>query len=525
MAAKHHKRRRLEVADLIDLELQLRQDQTTDIEQLRKRDGEIGTQIGADQLQGTSLLAAWLDQLRRREHASVETTGQKAERYLELIGLLLGMLGLLFGIVAVVPWLAYDTQRPVNVIFFWSSLVGFQVVLLLLWLVAVMPAAWLAVLPGGPAVQTLLRAIGRIPPAMLSWLANRVSSDYRKVIDVVRGEARRLDWLYGQLRLWLLVRLTQIFAVTFNVGAIVAFVAISYGNDPTFGWRSTMLEPSALHHVTRIIGAPWSGWEPGIPSSHQIEETRYSKLEDQAFHRDQMSVWAAWWPFLLASLLGYGLLPRLLTWLIAHWKVRHALRCARLEHHDVQKLIERLRRPLVETQALTAEEEAEAAASGPGLKQGAIDLGSGPLTVLQWAGVSLERPQVEQILHDRWGAGAGQLYQVGGLDEGCDRQALDALHGGANVGQVLLLVEAWEPPVAEYLDFITQMRERLGEGVLIVVLLFHRDQQGTPVCPTAEDREIWQRCLAAAGDPWLAVRPLIEEAAQEQAPLATEGDG
>jgi hypothetical protein len=60
---------------------------------------------------------------------------------------------------------------------------------------------------------------------------------------------------------------------------------------------------------------------------------------------------------------------------------------------------------------------------------------------------------------------------------------------------------------------------------LIVVLLFHRDQQGTPVAPTGEDREIWQRCLAAAGDPWLAVRPLIEEAAEEQAPLTTEGDG
>ncbi len=525
MAAKLGRRRWLQIADLIDLELQLRRDQTTDIEQLRRRDGQIGAKIGADRLEGLSLLAAWLDQLRRSEYAGSETTGQKAERYLELIGLLLGMLGLLFGIAAVVPWLAYDTQRPVNVIFFWSALVGLQVVLLLLWLVAVMPASWLAVLPGGSAVQMLLRGMGRIPPAVLLWLANRVSRDYRQVMDLARGEARRLDWLYGPLRLWLLVRLTQTFAVTFNVGAIVAFVAISYGNDPTFGWRSTMLQPAALHQMATIIGGPWSAWEPGIPTLHQVEKTRYSKLAERDFRRVPISVWAAWWPFLLASLLCYGLLPRLLTWLIADARVRYALRHVRWEHHDVLKLIERLHRPLVEMQALTGQEEAEAEGGRAELKQGAVELESGPLTVVQWAGVELPRPQLEQILQHRGAAGVGQLYLVGQLDQAQDRQALDALPAIAPGGQVLLVVEAWEPPVAEYLDFLTHMRKQLGEGVLIVVLLFHRDQQGAAVTPTGQDLEIWRRCLATLGDPWLAVQPLVEERATDPASLAGEGHG
>ncbi len=268
MAARRRTRTRLEIADLIDLELQLQEDQTSDIETLRKRDAEIGTAIGADPLERPAVLASWLDEIRQRKHEG-ETTGQKAQHYLELTGLLLFLVGTLFGISAVIPWLGYHQQQPVNVIFFWSSLIGFQVVLLTLWVVAMLPARWLAALPGGRAVQTLLRGIGRIPPAVMSWLANRVSGEYRQVIEIVRGEARRLDWLYGQLRLWLLVRLTQIFAVAFNLGAIGAFVLLSYVNDPAFGWKSTMLTEEALHTVVDVISAPGS---PG-PKAFQHETT------------------------------------------------------------------------------------------------------------------------------------------------------------------------------------------------------------------------------------------------------------
>ncbi|NIP86476.1 MAG: DUF2868 domain-containing protein, partial [Planctomycetales bacterium] len=326
-------------------------------------------------------------------------------------------------------------------------------------------------------------------------------------------------WLYGQLRLWLLVRLTQIFAVTFNLGLVLAFVALSYGNDPTFGWRSTMLEPFHLHQVARTIGAPWSRWEAGIPTLEQVQQTQYSQLEQEAFGREQMSVWAAWWPFLLASLLVYGLLPRLLTLLIADRQVRHALRHARLEHHEVHKLCERLQRPLVETQALTAEEpQAEAAQAGRRLREGALQLEGQPLVVLQWAGVRLGRAELEQVLQRGWGARVGQLYPVGRLEADTDRPALEALATDRPAG-VLILVEAWEPPVAEYQDLCRQVRERVGEGVLIVVLLYHQDPEARPVAPRDEDLAIWQNCLANLGDPWLAVRPLMKDAAADTPPV------
>ena len=60
---------------------------------------------------------------------------------------------------------------------------------------------------------------------------------------------------------------------------------------------------------------------------------------------------------------------------------------------------------------------------------------------------------------------------------------------------------------------------------MIVVALFHCDNDGHPVPPQELDLDVWNRTLAGIGDPWLQVIPLIEQAKVSQADGAGEGTG
>ena len=80
------------------------------------------------------------------------------------------------------------------------------------------------------------------------------------------------------------------------------------------------------------------------------------------------------------------------------------------------------------------------------------------------------------------------------------------------MNQVILLVEAWHPPVADYQDFVTQLRQVLRDGMMIWVLLYHRDQDGDITAPRESDLEQWRKTLEPI-DAWLRVKPMVEEPA------------
>lgn len=504
------------LADLIDFELQFERDKNADQSYLRRRDAEIGKAIGADRIDGRRLYIAWLAEIRQREHGDGESVGDRTEHVVEVVAVLLFVLGLIAGGSAVVPWLAYATARPVNVIFFWCSLIGVQLLLLTFWCVAIMPRRWLERIPGVSSLHLFLRAVGRLPPVALTWVGGWFSQDLRQLIDTVRGQARRLEWLYGKLLVWKLVRLTQVFAVAFNVGAIATIVALSYGHDPTFGWRSTMLDEAELHHAVRVIAAPWSAMEPAAaPTLEQIRQTKYSSW-DESFDGWPTK---AWWPFVFASMLVYGLAPRMVTWLVAFWQVRRAVSGAKLDHHEFRKLRSRLRRPFVDTRGQPDIGDADDDGSAPAAlaSRGDLDFEGKSLVVLKWSGVQLERAEIETILRTRFGAEVATLLPVGQIDQARDNEAIRQLATRAAAPPIALVLEAWEPPVADYLDFVRRLRSAVGDGVLIAVLLYHRDPHGAAIAADEHDVEIWRGSLAALGDPWLAAEPLLESAEDDVA--------
>lgn len=507
---------RLNLADLIDLELALLRDRERPLEVLLPRDAAIREQIGADALEGRALYLAWLDALPDRKSPSV---GRRAARFVETLGAFLALLGLLLGASGVAGWLLIDTGLPVNVVNFWLVLAGAQGLLSLLWLAAVLPGLRLRALPLLGGLVVLLQDLARCIPAAAGWLLSRLPGGSRAELLAEVGRLRALDWLYGRLRFWLLLRASQVFAVAFNVGAVAAFVLIPYVDDPAFGWRSRLLDADQLHQVVEVVSLPWSPLLPEIGVDlDEIRATRYSSVQQHLERigrrplRESEDPWAAWWPFLLASLVCYGLVPRAIFLVVAALRTRSERNGASLDHAEFVRLRDRLKRPHVETRASDSDPPAPrlmGAESGGGER---VPLGEGPLELLIWSGIGLEAAVLAAAVEARFGTRPTAIHDVGGLETARDRVALDAL-ADSGEGVVALLVEAWEPPVADYVDFVSALRGVLGSKRAVVIALCNRDEAGALLPAEPDQFGHWRRRFAELGDPWLRVESLAVEPA------------
>ena len=508
---------RLTLASLIDLEIQLQQDQAIAPEILQERDATIGLAIEADRLNPPAVFLAWLAELRHNASPAGSSRGARIEQLIGLFGMLLIVCGVLLGVAAMSGWLAFDTQRHINVLFFWTTMIGIQILLLGVWFLAALPSSWLVRLPGGGSLQTLCRAIGRLPVGLLGWIATRISPEYRRGAHEIAGDLKQMDWLYGNLRRWILIRLTQVFALAFNIAAIAAFVALTYGNDPTFGWRSTMLNDRQMHCIMQVVALPWAEfWPEAVPTLEQVQYVKDSSKENiqvmlSPEQRIQdLRMWSSLWPFLLASLVCYGLLPRMFTWLISVWQVHRRVHRARLDHYAAAALLRRLRRPLVVSGSRDASEPLHESLGKSAEINRSARCGQETVPVLKWAGVDLDEAEISRWLASRFEITISWLAVVGQLDPQVDAEALTRLKAEAECKRVLLLVEAWEPPDADYLDFIQRLRDTMVARAAIDIVLYNHQGVGRAAACDPQDWRVWRERLAALGDPYLAIDQLCE---------------
>jgi len=540
--------RALTLDELIDLELQLQRDRGLPLETLDARDAPIAARIAAGEAGASGDRAAirsWLNAVRPPR----DSPGRRIVELRDLCAVLLFGAGLLMGASGIGAWLLQGTGTPVNVVYFWPAVIGSQLALLGLWAIAALPNGALRWIPGLRPAQSLLRGLGGLLPWLVSRAAARGIGAGREIQQTLSGELRRLDWLYGRLRFWVVTALTQSFAVGFNLGALAAFVVIPYLDDPAFGWRSRLLGPDEVHRAAQTLALPWRGLgglvEGAAPDLGQVRATRYSSIDprlaersrtppagepgsavardpgersadpgargrgapapepaSRALRPDRSDVWAVWWPFLVASLCVYGLVPRLLLWTTAKLALRRELRRAPREHAEYRRLLERLRRHAVDTRALGAEHEA--APSHP-VQLPAPDrsLPSGAVRVLRWAGVPIAEEQIRLRLNEAGAEVEGAVTRVGGLDAEADADTLAEIEAAKADTPVCLLVEAWEPPVADYTDLVRDLRAGLGAETPLWILLVA--QAGASPEELALQQRQWQRQLAALGDPWLHV--------------------
>ncbi|MFK5956964.1 MAG: DUF2868 domain-containing protein [Planctomycetota bacterium] len=397
---------------------------------------------------------------------------------------LAGIVGAVFGLTAGKAALISSAGHPINLWLFLGVLVFLQIGLLL---TAFGFATW-AKMRG----KAWLGFLGRLSQALFRW--NWLKTHAEKDLLGALAETSRVER-------WIWLSFTQRFAVAFNLGVIVSFLALLLFSELQFGWSTTPdgFKPTALEAVVHVLSAPWAWAAPTewVPSPDLIAGTRWESL-DSTF-RDSQADGRDWWPFLLMSLIVWGLLPRviLLAWLNA--KKRKAITGLTWNHRGYQRLFE-IMLPL---QAASPHEAVEDIAPihtswnsasnarrailwgdwAHEVEEETLSQASSPLSIL-----NLPAPGVLR-------AGGSGLSQ--------DADALAALHG-SKVLECWILVEAGESPDKRFTSFLSKLRAALGKDCPMHVLPLEYQNRTWP--PAQErDLEVWTRTVQNLCDRQLSV--------------------
>ena len=177
-----------------------------------------------------------------------------------------------------------------------------------------------------------------------------ISPDQRAALETNLGLLRARQGLYSKLQGWMLLGLTQSFAVAFNVSAYLTMLYLLTVGGFEFCWSTTMgWKDASIQSMSHRVSAPWSWiYHSGVPTEEMVKYSAYNRGDNSYLHAfpggeaAQVELVQRWRSFLFAALIVYGLLPRLLALLLARWKVASCLASVRLDAGHFQGLYDRL---------------------------------------------------------------------------------------------------------------------------------------------------------------------------------------
>jgi len=433
--------RRWLLSDLLDLEREL---------ELDRQSGAVATSVADPRAEPGDLLYAWMSARRDPNAASFGERFRRSELLLLWVGALLSFAS---GVALTAGLLRYSGEALINVMVFLAVAVGLQLASLLLTAAAVV--------------------INRFRPRAGQWLLRftRVELISRQLTlssPLIRLRA------FGLLQAW---------AVALNVGILIAMLFKVLFFDLSFGWATTLdVSATQIHDLLAALSLPWGQALPGaVPSLEEVEQSRIVLAEGTSGTGA-----ASWWKFLFAAVMTYGLLPRLLFWIIASSLVFWRLSRLQFETAACQSLILRLRQPL-DTERVLANDHTGTVPT---------DIPTAPAP-----------------------AGRYQLRLPVGWGQEVDRARLEAGFGVEISAEEadrrqLRLVEAWRPPLEQDL---VQLKDSLTDfprdGVILLGMIGLAEGE-RPVAPEAGDLAIWAEFVRRrVNDARVAVVPFREAVA------------
>jgi hypothetical protein len=488
----------LSLAELIDLEVRLLEDRERDPGEVAMRDARIADALGgrAAGLSRRQLVRHWLAAVDEPAGVSV---GERISGVYRLAGIVLPIVAFAVGAGTAAGLLAYDGRDPVNIVGYLAVLVFLQAALIVLTVVGMLPRAWL-----GGVTRVLGFDRGAGVPALLRELAHRSTrtlADHGVVGARGRAALGRLAaWqtIYADVERWLLTALTQRAAVAFNLGALAATIYLVTVRALAFAWSTTLeVDPAVMTRFFHAMATPWLWLEPAVPSRELVAASRY--FPGRAYDPDLLG---DWWPFLVAALVTYALVPRIVLAAYAAANARRARARLTLDHGECAALCERLLQHTTLWGRGDAVGPAVAATPSPDPAAGCALPANGVMVrVLRWADAAVSRDDVARLVGTKYGWQVASLDDVRGDDDPGERRRLAEL--AASDRPVLVVAEAFEPPSKSVQRLLQNVRGSIGERVPVIVALLG-GQHGSPA-PKPDDVRIWSQRVAALGDPWLRV--------------------
>lgn len=474
-------------ADAIDVPSWLETDRVTPYAERARRDRAIARRI--PQAPPVRRVRAWWRETSADGRAGL---GARLDRLRGAVTLAMALLGAVTGVTVALAAFAYDGSQPVNVVRLLALLVGVQLALLVLTLLLLLPGG----VPGLRHVQDLLTAMN--PGA---WAAGvfrkiaRASPDAARLFERHAGRAAA-----GRFATWQFLFWSQTAAVAFNVAALATAIVLVTFSDLAFGWSTTLdADPAAVARLVQAVAAPWAAVAPAaVPSAALVEQSQFFRLDAGAAAANGVAhALGAWWPFTVLAIVTYGLVPRLLLLVLAAARLRAASCALLLDDPRVTALLDRMAAPKIETAA--AEHEAPPTANVGPLAVPDRPITGGAEAVIWESSLSVDAARDYARRH--LGLDVRGVAEAGGGRElAADRAALERL-AAQPTPTLVVFTPAWEPPLLELLDFLAELRRRIGAASSIVVA----PVPDGPRSVTDVERATWTRAIARLADPKLYV--------------------
>ena len=219
----------------------------------------------------------------------------------------------------------------------------------------------------------------------------------------------------------------------------------------------------------------------------------------------------------------YGLLPRLLLLALGLWRQQRALDQLHFASLGFRPLLQRLTAPRLDTNGTVAQQPraktvfpAEPINAAPAFPAAAMPESTSTaqtraLLIPDELFDDCPRDQLASLLAPE---GQGTLFFIRYGMPGSEQEPLAPLHKARAEQQfssILLLQEAWQPPLKETGQFLRTLRQTVGPSLPIRILLIGKPTPATLLTPVRSDHlQIWTKTLQAMADPFLDLYPLVQ---------------
>ena len=421
------------------------------------------------------LLQLWVE--ANRKHLQRPLLSETVSGYLYGITLTLGVIAFFLGFLSGIALLSYSGHEPVNVIYFMVMVVLLPLITMTL------------------ALFSMARA-----NASRSFLVH-ISPAYwmEKVLRLLPGKVQQsLEELHinPSLLNWLIIRRSQLLALIFSVGLLLALLSMVVTKDIAFAWSTTLhVSSQEFHTLLETIAFPWKGLFPSaVPSLELIEQSQYFRLGEKLDPQmvENASKLGEWWKFLAFATLFYAIILRLGMWAVSVIGYRQALKRSFLNLDGVRSLLKAMNEPLITTSS--PQHEKQFGGNGNHYAQEIRTFDSSYDRTLGWA----MSEEVLPVLNDAMQIISPVLEDVGGtntLDE--DREIVLR-----SKGEVLLYVKAWEPPTMDFADFLESLA-KVADKIIVAPVGTAPDGYR----PKESELAVWGRKLWDLGEKkvWLKV--------------------
>ncbi|WP_027358193.1 DUF2868 domain-containing protein [Desulforegula conservatrix] len=375
----------------------------------------------------------------------------------------------------------------------------------------------------------------------ISWLTLGQGNNFRKNGgDSFDSWIIKLLKVYSSTFFWPILVLAQVFGLGAGIASLlVTFIKIAF-TDLAFGWQSTLVTaPEKIHAVASFLAIPWK-WlfheGSGFPDLASVEGSRII-LKDGILSLSTPDL-ASWWPFLCLCIIFYAVIPRLFLLLSGLWIANKKPDTLVFSHADCAHLVFRMRSPIFDTRAVEKSfEDDEPTAfdriieeKNEPVHQIAHEIVQKPVIEPVSESDSLSTPACNSLANISVAMVSGDFMDLGSEENiineisrvtghkvsrvitydpepDSEKKALGQLEeiiSQLSSFSVSLIMEAWQPPIIETMDFVNMTRAVAGrEKIMNIILTGKPNSSSYFTRPTDTDRIIWNAFIGKLADPYI----------------------